>query len=64
MKLEDPHGKLLAENDDISPDNQNSRLIFNAPRDGSYRIVATSFEQAGRGPYLLTIREFGPRSGQ
>jgi hypothetical protein len=26
--------------------------------DGVYRIVATSFEQAGTGPYTLRIREF------
>jgi tetratricopeptide (TPR) repeat protein len=59
LKLEDPQGKLLAENDDIVPGvNRNSRLVFTAPRDGSYRIVATSFEQAGQGAYALIIREF------
>jgi hypothetical protein len=58
LALEDAAGKLLAENDDISPDNQNSRLVFTAPKDDVYRIVATSFQQAGTGPYTLRIREF------
>jgi tetratricopeptide (TPR) repeat protein/serine/threonine protein kinase len=59
LKLHDPQGKLLAENDDISPGvNLNSRLIFTAPADGAYRLVATSFEQAGVGPYTLRVREF------
>ncbi len=59
LKLESPDRKLLAENDDIEPGvNVNSRLIFTAPADGVYRIVATSFEQAGVGPYTLRIREF------
>jgi tetratricopeptide (TPR) repeat protein len=58
LKLHDPAGKQLAENDDIDPGvNLNSRLIFTAPVDGVYRIVATSFQQAGVGPYVLRIRE-------
>jgi hypothetical protein len=61
LRLEDDNGKLLAENDDISPANPNSRLIFTAPRDGSYRIVATSFQQRGTGTYSLIVREFAAR---
>ena len=37
--------------------NLNARLIFTAPQGGVYRLVATSFEQAGTGPYTLRIRE-------
>jgi hypothetical protein len=58
LKLQDADGALIDENDDISADNRNSRLIFTAPADGVYRIVATSFQQAGTGPYTLRIREF------
>jgi serine/threonine protein kinase/Tfp pilus assembly protein PilF len=59
LKLESPDGKPLAENDDIELGvNENSRLIFTAPQDGVYRLIATSFEQAGTGPYMLRIREF------
>jgi len=49
---------VLAENDDISPQNLNSRIIFPCKEDGNYRIVATSYQQAGRGAYVLIIREF------
>ena len=61
LRLEDAKGKVLAENDDISPENLNSRLIFSAKEAGVYRIIATSFQQQGAGAYTLTIREFtGP----
>jgi tetratricopeptide (TPR) repeat protein len=59
LRLEDSAGKVLAENDDIVDGvNTNSRLIFVAPADGVYRIVATSFGQRGAGAYTLTIRDF------
>jgi tetratricopeptide (TPR) repeat protein len=58
LRLENDKGKVLAENNNISPQNVNSRIIFSCKEDGSYRIVATSFQQAGRGAYVLTVREF------
>ncbi len=58
LKLLDSQGNLLAENDDIAPNNQDSRLIFTPKADGTYRIVATSFEERGTGMYTLCIREF------
>jgi tetratricopeptide (TPR) repeat protein len=58
LRLEDDEGKVLAENDDISSQNLNSRIIFNCKQDGNHRIVATSFQQAGRGAFVLIIREF------
>jgi hypothetical protein len=59
LKLEDAKGKLLDENDDIVPGAYlNSQLVFTAPTDGIYRIVATSLQQTGTGPYALRIREF------
>ena len=58
LRLENDKGKVLAENDDISPQNLNSRIIFSCKEDGNCRIVATSYQQAGQGAYLLTIREF------
>ena len=57
LRLEDDKGKELDHNDDISNENLNSRLVFIAPKDGVYRIVATSFEQRGQGAYTLTIRQ-------
>ncbi len=51
----------MAENDDIDPDNNlNARIVFKAFAAGTYRLIATSFEQRGVGPYTLRIREFRP----
>jgi tetratricopeptide (TPR) repeat protein len=59
LRLHDQKGKLLAENDDIVPGvNLNSRLYFTAPADGTFRLMATSFEQRGVGAYTLTVRSF------
>ena len=60
LKLHDPAGKLVAENDDIAPPNNlDSRIIYTPKAAGVYRIIATSFEQRGRGVYTLTIRAVG-----
>ena len=58
LKLEDAQGKLLAENNDISPNNHNSRILFIPPQDGTYRIIATSFQQQGQGQYEIILRTF------
>jgi tetratricopeptide (TPR) repeat protein len=58
LRLETAQKKVLAENDDVAPDNLNSRLIFTAKEDGMYRVVATSYQQRGIGAYALRIREF------
>ena len=58
LRLEDDKGKVVAENDDISPTNLNSRIFFSPRIDGSYHIVATSFQQRGTGAYTIIVREF------
>jgi tetratricopeptide (TPR) repeat protein/serine/threonine protein kinase len=62
LRLEDSQGKVLAENDDISKDNLNSRILFTPKEDGTYRIIATSFQQRGSGAYTLTIRTFAVKN--
>jgi tetratricopeptide (TPR) repeat protein len=61
VRLEDGQGKVLAENDDINDDNQNARILFTPKEDGTYRIIATSFQQRGTGAYTLTIRTFAKK---
>ena len=56
LKLQDPAGKLVAENDDIAEGNLDARIIFTPKEPGVYRITATSFQETGRGVYTLTIR--------
>ncbi len=59
LRLEDAKGTKLAENDDIVPGTiTNSRLIFKPFADGTYRLIASAFENTGTGPYTLTVREF------
>ncbi len=45
--------KLVAENDDISPTNFNSRLTVNLPENGIYYVLANSFEAGELGSYSL-----------
>src|SRR5262249_21875682 len=55
VKLLDADGKLLTDNDDVAEHNHDSRLIFTPEKDGTFPLVATSFQQRGRGAYRLTI---------
>jgi hypothetical protein len=54
LRVEDESGKQLAFDDD-SGGGLNSRLYFKAPKDGSYRLIATSFDGKA-GPYTLTAK--------
>jgi hypothetical protein len=59
LRLEGANGNVLAENDDLEPTvNLNSRIIFTAPQDGIYQLIATSSGSRGAGDYMLTIRQF------
>jgi serine protease Do len=53
LRLEDATGKELA-NDDDSGGFPNARIIFQCPKDGNYRIIATTFA-GGVGSYELTV---------
>jgi tetratricopeptide (TPR) repeat protein len=50
LRVQDDRGKKLAE--------KPSRILFTPERAGTYRLVATSAQQRGRGAYVLTIREW------
>lgn len=45
--------KLVAENDDISPNNFNSRLTVTLPENGIYYVLANTFETGESGSYNL-----------
>ncbi len=55
LRLENSAGQQLAEDDDSGGD-LNARIVFQAPKDDTYRIIATSFD-GKTGNYTLTIRE-------
>ena len=54
LRIEDSAGKNLAEDDD-SGGHPNAQVIFKAPKDDAYRIIATAY--SGVGEYTLTIKE-------
>src|SRR5215210_4307946 len=53
LRLEDPAGKELAEDDD-SGGNLNAQIVYNCTKDGDYRVVATTFGPDAGGKYTLT----------
>lgn len=56
LRLEDAGKKQLAEDDD-SGGGRNARILFMAPVDGVYRVIATSFAADEAGPFNLRIQE-------
>jgi hypothetical protein len=42
----------------VASKNLNSRIVFLPKADGVYHIIATSFQQAGRGEYEIVIRQY------
>jgi serine protease Do len=54
--LEDAKGKKLAEDDD-GGGFPNARIVFVAPADGDYRVIATTFNPNETGSYTLSVRK-------
>jgi thiol-disulfide isomerase/thioredoxin len=65
LRLENPDGKQVAINDDAEPGTLDSRIVYKAPKDGTYKIIATYLDPSQRGAraytkpgaYLLTARQ-------
>src|SRR5262245_36458730 len=55
LRLEDADKKMLAFNDDYKRGSLDSRIVFKAPKDGAYRIIATCLDEK-TGAYTLTVR--------
>jgi S1-C subfamily serine protease len=60
LRLEDPDGRQVAFDDD-SGGNLNSRIVYAAPRAGTYRIICTTLPPRQTGRYQLTVRETDSR---
>jgi S1-C subfamily serine protease len=52
----DPNNRKLAENDDLSTEDTNSRITLTLPETGNYRAIVNAYDRQGRGRYWLTIR--------
>ena len=55
LAVQDPEGKIIAENDDFSQGNSNSSLTVTLPVDGVYRLIVNSYDSQGRGKYTITV---------
>jgi hypothetical protein len=59
LRLEAPNGVRLAEDDD-SGGGRNARIVYPAPADGAYRVIATTCFGGAIGPYVLRIQLGAP----
>jgi len=50
---EKENNKVIAANDDISPENFNARIETTLPKDGTYVVVTSSFESGETGEYQI-----------
>lgn len=55
LMLEDPTGKKITEDDD-GGGFPNAKIVFSAPEDGDYRIIATTFQPNESGNFTLSVR--------
>ncbi len=56
LYLENPTKQIVAQDDDSGGD-RNARIVFRAPADGEYRIIASCLTPQGSvGDYTLTVR--------
>ncbi|MGC1309658.1 MAG: PPC domain-containing protein [Phormidesmis sp.] len=63
LGLLDSDGNLIVSNDDASESNLNSYISLTLPTDGTYTVVATSFDPLSNGGYRLSMRNFNaPRA--
>jgi len=62
LRVQPPAGEAM-ENDDIAPNDTNSRLDFTAPIDGRYRFVVTSYAPGSTGQYTLSVTAGEPGQG-
>jgi S1-C subfamily serine protease len=56
LRLEDPSGKQVAENDD-GAGKLNSRIVFAPQAEGAYRVIVTTSDPLEKGTYRLSVFE-------
>lgn len=58
VEFVDANGKVLAENDDIRPGEQQAHLVVRVPRAGAFKAVVKSYKSAAGGRYEFRLRRF------
>lgn len=59
-EIVDAAGKVLAQNDDVRPGDQDSLLLYRFPKAGDYKILVKGFKSAAGGQFTLALRRFLP----
>lgn len=54
--LLDEDNEKIAENDDISDSDTNSEIRITLPANGTYQVIANTYDSSGQGRFLLTVR--------
>ncbi|HLJ54197.1 MAG TPA: hypothetical protein VKT77_04105 [Chthonomonadaceae bacterium] len=57
-QIVDAAGKVLAENDDVRPGDQNSLILYRFANAGDYKILVKGFKSAAGGQYTLRLQRF------
>ena len=60
LGLLDSDGNIVSTNDDAAADNPNSYFSATLPRNDTYTVVVTSYEQQSGGDYRMVVRNFSP----
>ncbi|NEQ26469.1 MAG: hypothetical protein F6K28_47055, partial [Microcoleus sp. SIO2G3] len=55
LVLVNPDGTSLAQNDDISQSDRNSRISIELPTTGTYTVLANGYDSNSRGRYTLSV---------
>jgi V8-like Glu-specific endopeptidase len=63
LRLENPEGKEVAHDDD-GGGFPHARLVYRAPSDGDYKVIATSFAPNQTGRFTLSVHEAQLESGK
>lgn len=56
LRLEDPDGREVAQDDD-GAGFPNARIVYQAEKDGTYKVICTTYVPNQTGKYILTIAE-------
>lgn len=59
-EIVDAAGKVLAQNDDVRPGEQDALLLYRFATPGEYKVLVKGFKSAAGGRYSLTVRRFLP----
>ncbi|AIE84056.1 PPC domain-containing protein [Fimbriimonas ginsengisoli] len=61
LEVVDAAGKVLAQNDDVRPGQQNPLLVYRFAAAGTYKVLVKGYKSAAGGQYRFMIRRFAAK---